>query len=126
MVSRSARTYAITAIAVSPDGQRILSASRDDTMKIWETATGRELQTLRGHDDDVTSAAFSPDGLRIVSGSEDGTMKVWDARTGKELRTLRGHDGQVATVGFSPDGQRVLSGGKGDDWYRDQVPPHHG
>lgn len=70
----------ITGMAFSPDGRRLASASKDGTIKLWETATGREILTLlHGRGDQVTGVSFSPDGLQIVSVSKSGTVKVWDA-----------------------------------------------
>jgi hypothetical protein len=78
-------------------------------VKIWDTATGKELFALRGHADRVTSVAFSPDGQRLASGSSDKTVKIWDCATGKELLALKGHARGVLSVAFSPDGQRLAS-----------------
>jgi WD40 repeat protein len=58
-------------VAFSPDGKRIVSASQDKTLKVWDLYTGREVLSLKGHADTVQSVAFSPDGKRIVSGSLD-------------------------------------------------------
>jgi WD40 repeat protein len=63
--------------AFSPDGGAIVSASWDNTVKIWEARTGRLLHTLEGHKNWVRSAAFSPDGSAIVSASRDKTVKIW-------------------------------------------------
>jgi uncharacterized protein with WD repeat len=89
---------------------RLASASSDQTVKIWETATGEELLTLKGHAGAVMSVAFRPDGQRLASGSNDQTVKIWDSATGKELFALMGHAGVVTSVAFSPDGQRLASG----------------
>jgi len=59
-------------------------------LKVWDTATGRQILTLRGHSGEVTSVAFSPDGKRIVSGSRDSTLKVWDAQTALALTKTAG------------------------------------
>ena len=59
-------------------------------MKIWDSATGKELLSLKGHTDAVTSVAFSPDGQRLASGSGDKTVKIWDSATGKELFVPQG------------------------------------
>jgi len=53
----------------SPDGQRIVSASSDETLKLWDVSTGAVLATLKGHTGGVNGCAFSPDGQRIVSAS---------------------------------------------------------
>ena len=68
--------------AYSPDGASIVTASGDDTAKVWEAASGAELLTLSGHEDWVISAAYSPDGASIVTASADGTAKVWEAASG--------------------------------------------
>ncbi len=65
-------------VAFSPDGKRLVSGSGDKTIKLWDTATGKELLTLKGHSSTVFSVAFSPDGKRLASGSMDETIKVWD------------------------------------------------
>ena len=61
----------------SPDGQRIVTASLDNTARIWETQTGKLLATLQGHTDRVETAQFSPDGQRIVTASWDKTARIW-------------------------------------------------
>ncbi len=102
-------------VAFSPDGRRLASASQDQTVKVWDTATGKEILTLRGHTDGVHGVAFSPDGRRLASGGDDGTVRVWDAATGRETLTLRADTGGpmkgVLSVAFSPDGRRLASAG---------------
>ena len=80
-------------MAVTPDGQRAVSASEDQTLKVWDLDSGRELRTLTGHTGSVTAVAVTPDGQRAVSASGDETLKVWDLDSGRELRTLTGHSG---------------------------------
>jgi WD40 repeat protein len=75
-------------VAVTPDGQHAVSASHDQTMKVWEVETGRELRTLTGHTNTITEVAMTPDGRRAVSASDDRTLKVWDLETGKLLSTF--------------------------------------
>ena len=71
-------------------------------MKIWDSATGKELFALKGHAGRVMSVAFSPDGQRLASGSRDQTVKIWDSATGKELFALKGHAGPVRERGVQP------------------------
>ena len=81
----------ITGLALSPDGRRLASASKDGTVKLWEPATGREILTLlHGRDDPVTGVSFSPDGLQLVSVSRSGAVKVWDATPLPEPSGARG------------------------------------
>ncbi|MBI4660224.1 MAG: protein kinase [Verrucomicrobia bacterium] len=100
---------AVFAVAFSPDGQRIMTASEDKTAKVWEANTGRELLTLKGHTSYIRSGAFSPDGQLILTGSGDRTVKLWDSSSGREILILKGHTNQVASVAFSPDGQRMAT-----------------
>src|SRR5271156_4204545 len=97
------------AVAFSPDGQLVASASRDCTVKLWDAKTGAARRTLEGHSKSVNAVAFSPDGQLVVSASSDRTVRLWDAKTGAARRTLEGHSGLVKAVAFSPDGQMVAS-----------------
>jgi hypothetical protein len=96
-------------VAFSPDGSRIASASKDQTLRVWDAATGQEVRTLTGHSGTVQCVAFSPDGTRIASASEDSFVKVWDAATGEEVLTLKGHANAILGMAFSPDGSRIAS-----------------
>jgi DNA-binding beta-propeller fold protein YncE len=101
----------VRGVAFSPDGKRIVTASADQTAKVWDAATGRELLALKGHTSWVRGVAFSPDGKRIVTASADQTAKVWDAATGREVLSLKGHNSFLTSVAFSPDGTRIVTGG---------------
>jgi WD40 repeat protein len=96
--------------AISPDARRIVTASEDQTLKLWEPHTGRELATLRGHDGPVVDCAFSPDASTIVSASWDSTVKLWDVATGSVRATLHGHSEGATSCAISPDGSFVASG----------------
>jgi WD40 repeat protein len=95
--------------AFSPDGKLIVTASTDNTARIWDAATGQLLATLAGHTGPVNDAAFSIDGRLIVTASDDNTARVWDAATGRMLATLSGPGVEVRKAAFSPDGKRIVT-----------------
>jgi WD40 repeat protein len=105
-------TDAVSAVAFSPDGKYLVTASWDRTARVWEVGTGQQLKVLEGHTAPLTSVAFSPDGKVIVTGSYDGTARTWDAASGNLLMTLKGHTGAVQTVAFNAQGNMILTSGK--------------
>ena len=110
-VSLSGHTGSVTFVSFSPDGKRIVSASWDKTIRIWNAGTGEMvLGPLEGHTSAVYSALFSPDGRRIVSASGDDTIRIWNADTGEMLLgPLEGHTNDVNSAVFSPDGRLIVS-----------------
>ena len=100
----------VQSVVYSPDGRYLASGGGDNTIKIWEIATGRELCTFAGHSDWVRSVVYSPDGRYLASASSDKTIKIWQVATGKQLRTLTGHSRGVRSVVYSPDGRYLASG----------------
>eukprot|EP00668_Euglena_longa_P006428 GGOE01007659.1.p1 GENE.GGOE01007659.1~~GGOE01007659.1.p1 ORF type:complete len:890 (-),score=332.24 GGOE01007659.1:863-3484(-) len=100
---------AVYCCAFSPSGEKMVSASRDRTLKVWTVKSGQELLTLKGHNGFVLSCAFSPSGNEVASTSDDKTVKVWDATTGKKLLTMKGHNDKVYCCTYSPKGTEIAS-----------------
>jgi hypothetical protein len=100
---------AVEACGFSPDGRFVVSASQDQTLKLWNPVTRREVRSLEGHTGWVTSCDVSPDGSFVVSASDDRTLGVWDPNTGGQLRTLKGHVDGVSCCRVSPDGSVIVS-----------------
>ncbi|QRW13370.1 WD repeat-containing protein [Ceratobasidium sp. AG-Ba] len=102
----------VQVVGYSPDGAYVVSGSWDNTVRIWDIRSGKQVgQSLDGHTSGVSSVGYSPDGAYIVSGSDDNTVRIWDARTGKQVgQSLDGHTSGVWSVGYSPDGAYIVSG----------------
>jgi WD40 repeat protein/ABC-type branched-subunit amino acid transport system substrate-binding protein len=100
----------VWSVSFSPDGGRLVSASRDGTARIWDAASGHVLLTLQGHSGTLVSAVFSPDGRRVATAGRDGTARLWDSQSGREELTLAQLDvaGGVDSLAFSPDGRQLV------------------
>ncbi len=103
--------WAVLSAEFSDDGKFVITASEDNTARIWDATNGKELSILAGHTARVTSVAFAPgnDPTRAVTASQDGAVKLWDTKENKEILTLDGHTREVTSVAFSPDGNYVLT-----------------
>ncbi len=101
---------AVTAIAFSPDGANLVSASRDGTMLLWAIPAGTALAFEPTHRDSVKSVAFSTDGRRVISGSTDKTAIIWEVASRAPLHILEGHENAVEAVALDASGTRAVTG----------------
>ena len=109
-LSLHGHTDPVWAIAFSPDGARLATASDDGTAIIWDATTGQTLLSLTTHATRGRHGlAFSPDGTRLITASDNRTATVWNSDTGEEVLTLDGHTDGVSSVAFSPDGSRIAT-----------------
>ena len=99
-------------MAFSSDGSWLATASSDQMVKVWKTATGLQFSTLHAHSNNVRALAFSPDGRTLAGGGEDGTIEFWDVATFRELISLEAHSGGVKFLAFSDDGHTLASSGQ--------------
>ncbi len=106
----------VNSLTTSPDGNIILTASDDQTAKLWQTVPPYgQLSTLSGHTSAVTSAIFSADGAWVVTTSSDRTAKLWnvlDPKNPQLLASISGHRSQVNAAAFSPNKQTLVTGGE--------------
>lgn len=109
IVPQTGHTAFVVSTQFSNDGKRLVSASGDNTAKVWDAESGRELKSFVGHSSYLMSAQFSSDDRLIVTSSNDRTAKIWNARTGESLQTLTGHTDWVKDAVFSPDSKLVLT-----------------
>ncbi|MCK6458270.1 MAG: serine/threonine protein kinase [Planctomycetes bacterium] len=97
----------VSALAFTPDGKQVVTASYDKTVRVWEAVSGHELAVFQGHDEAVLSVGCG-EGL-LVSGAADGTMRLWAPRTGGAVVTLRGDEDFLSAVAFDPQGAVVAA-----------------
>ena len=103
----------IRAVAFSPKGDLIASASHDHTASVWSSADGRELCRFHGHGSDVMCIAFAHDGKIISSGGADGIVHLWRVvgKTAESVHAFVSKAESIETLAFSPDGKVLAAGG---------------
>lgn len=99
----------VEAVAAFPQGARVVSGSRDETLRIWDAVSGETLAVLAGARLGAYAVAVSPDATRVAAGGKDGIVREWDAASGELLRELTGHFGYVRGLAYTPSGDHLLS-----------------
>jgi hypothetical protein len=99
-------------IRFSPDGWMLAVNGWQNTIPVWEAATGRQRLLLQGHAESIVCVAFAPDGRTLASAGGDEPIRLWDLETGRELRKLLGHRGHANSLSFSSDGKMLVSSGE--------------
>ncbi|UII28119.1 caspase family protein [Fulvivirga maritima] len=109
----------IKSVAITPNGKYLLTGSKDNTIKLWDFESGREIRTYFGHTAPVRDLEITSDALHFISGSEDGTAKLWEIVSGKIIRSYETPKTQLNKVAISNDDQLLFTGGyswKGYIW----------
>lgn len=118
MIIQSSHSADITSLTFSPNGSLFATAGRDEKIKIWDTQTGREIRTLKGHDIDIWQIKFNEAGTRLLSGGRDllkglEELCLWDVNSGIRLVKHDNIDGRYPVL-FMPENKgQVFSTGKG-------------
>jgi RNA polymerase sigma factor (sigma-70 family) len=99
-------------VAFSPNGKTAVTGGgfSDNILRLWDTDTGRELRSFKGHTYNITGLAFTPDGKHILSCAQDQTARLWDVATGAEVRQFKGHEAGVSCLALAPDGKTAATG----------------
>jgi WD40 repeat protein len=105
----------IKAVAYSPDGTKLATASTSDlgserTIKIWDLGNGHEILSYTGHTDKIRALLWTPDGQRIISAGMEKTIRIWDAATGKDIRSIDAVGKRVSALALSRDGKHLFTG----------------
>jgi len=100
----------VTSIKLTSDGQYLVSASYDNTVKIWDFYKGDLIRTLRGHSSWIISVCLTPKSNKIISSDLDGIIKIWDFKTGKEIYTIRTYEEDHKSITVTPDGNLLITG----------------
>ncbi|KAJ8584199.1 WD40 repeat-like protein [Rhizopogon salebrosus TDB-379] len=102
---------AVFSLCWSKDGAHIFSASRDSTIRKWQSIDGKELVVLRGHTNDVTSICLTRDECHLVSASSDFSVRIWDIKTNEQVGDPLLHDEELFALAIPSDGRYIASAG---------------
>lgn len=104
-------TDIVYSVAWSKDGKLLVTGSHDKTARLWNTATGKEMQVLKEHSDAVTRVCFAPDGNSLYTASLDKSLRRFGVADGKLIRAFSGHNEPIYALALSPDGKGLITSG---------------
>jgi WD40 repeat protein len=110
MLILKGHTNSVQALAYTPDGQTLISAGDDCTIRLWDVRTAREVACLRDHTDAILSLSVSQDGRLLASGGHDKRVRLWDFEELRVVETYKRFEASVNAVSLSPDGRFLASG----------------
>jgi WD40 repeat protein len=111
--ARLGHDAAVYAVAFSPDGRSLLTASDDGLVRVWDTQTRKEKRRFKAHEGGALALSLSSGGRTLATGGRDKTVRVWDLKTGKETAALTGLIGDVESLALTPDGRTVVASSSG-------------
>ena len=119
MVKISEKTFSaeghdgsVNAVAITPNGEFIVSGAEDCTIRVWDFETGSLVRTLYGHNKRINTIAATPNGKYIISGADDRTIRIWDLKNGALVNTIKGHEAGISAVAVTPNCKYIVSGSK--------------
>ena len=105
--------FTVWSLAITPNGQTIISGGQDATIRLWDFASGKELHKFVGHDGPVYSIAMMQDGKHLVSiADKDLAVKIWDIESLELTSSLAPNSAHVTAVAVSPDQRFIVTGGE--------------
>jgi WD40 repeat protein len=115
LVVNTGHTDDVTSVVLSSDRQLALTASKDQTARIWDVASGKEKLRLSDHDDWVNAAVFSPDDQFVATGTADSHINLYSASDGRLIRKVHAGGWYIAALAYSPDGKHIVSADRSGD-----------
>ena len=103
-----------SALAISADGQTLVSGGQDKAIKIWDLQTGQLRKTFQSDSGEIQALAIAPDGKTVVSGSGDRMVRIWDITSNQPPQMLKGHSSDIRQVEISSDGKTIISSTYGE------------
>jgi WD40 repeat protein len=103
-----------SALAISVDGQTLVSGGQDKAIKVWDLQTGKLSKTLQSDSGEIQDLAIAPDGKTVVSGSGDRMVRIWDITSNQRPQMLKGHSSDIRQVEISSDGKTIISSTYGE------------